>query len=145
MWASRQPAPLVFDSQESFANELNQARDSTYLIIPTGKDLCVKIGNQYLTVEQITQNVIAAVPIVVSKIPGEEKNIVSIQLSIGKSPLLPIYSFAIEHPAAVILQNKTAPSSNLRETAEEVKEFLEEPKKKIVRAKKNAKAAKSKK
>lgn len=62
------------------------------MFIPKGVNLSVKIAHSDFTKEQITENIIAALPSIVDKIPRKWENIQSIYLKTDTSAALPLFT-----------------------------------------------------
>jgi len=88
--AKRQPPAVNFAS--GFKKNLVEARDSTYLHIPQGPVINVKVGHSDQTKDQIAENITAAIPAIVEKIPRKWKNVQSIFVKTATSAALPIYT-----------------------------------------------------
>lgn len=70
---------------------------STFLYLGQGTCLNVKVGIVGQSIEQIVENVMAAIKGVGGKIPGKDENIQSLHLKLPNSVSLPLYSTLPEH------------------------------------------------
>eukprot|EP01089_Gocevia_fonbrunei_P002380 TRINITY_DN12353_c0_g1_i4.p1 TRINITY_DN12353_c0_g1~~TRINITY_DN12353_c0_g1_i4.p1 ORF type:complete len:255 (-),score=52.62 TRINITY_DN12353_c0_g1_i4:22-786(-) len=88
----RQPIPVKLTSTTNIANQIFQARDSTYFYLSTGTCLVVKVATSDFTNEQIVENVTAAINGLATKLPGKWGNIQAIHLKTPKGVALPFYN-----------------------------------------------------
>ncbi|KAI9092711.1 ribosomal protein L1/ribosomal biogenesis protein [Phlyctochytrium arcticum] len=97
----KHPAPVNM-TKTNLAGEIQAAIHSTYLIFNSGVCNAVKIGKTSFTSEEITENILFAIPEIVKRIPKQWHNILSIQVKTSDSLALPVYSSLPEfqEPAA---------------------------------------------
>jgi ribosome biogenesis protein UTP30 len=88
--AKRFPLPIKFT--DSLASSIVRARDSTYMYISTGSCVNVKIAKTSMSEKEICENITFSIEKIISKIPGQFKNIKSIHIKTKDSVSLPIYN-----------------------------------------------------
>ncbi|KAJ3287160.1 hypothetical protein HK104_008732 [Borealophlyctis nickersoniae] len=86
----RHPAPVDM-TKGNLSAEIDQAINSTYLHFNKGVCNVIKVGKTSFTPDQVTENVMAAMPVIARKIPQKWKNILSIHLKTSTSAALPLY------------------------------------------------------
>ena len=86
----KHPAPISF-TKGNLAKQLEANRDSTFMHL-TGSQLLVKIGKTDMKKSQIIENIMAALPAIVDKIPKKWKGVQGVFLKTTSSIALPIYS-----------------------------------------------------
>mmetsp|Transcript_3316 Transcript_3316/g.7765 ORF Transcript_3316/g.7765 Transcript_3316/m.7765 type:complete len:265 (-) Transcript_3316:302-1096(-) len=86
----KQPIPIKMKSK-NFSPHIVKARDSTYLYMRSGNCVSLKVGKTSFSEENIVENVMCALPVAVSKIPGKWKSVQNISLKTTTSLALPIY------------------------------------------------------
>ncbi|EPQ28934.1 uncharacterized protein PFL1_03734 [Pseudozyma flocculosa PF-1] len=94
--AKKNPITVDVVRTRHLKEELESAISSTYFLQNKGSTSSIKLG--YLsshTPEQLQENLVAAVPAVISKIPGGWNNIQNIEVKTGSSASLPIWNCSL--------------------------------------------------
>eukprot|EP00466_Bigelowiella_natans_P020432 jgi/Bigna1/53779/estExt_Genewise1Plus.C_240034 len=86
----KQPISICL-SRSDMAGKIASARDSTYLYLRGGPCCAIKVAKTGFTVQETVENIMAAVPQAVKKIPGKWKSVQSIHLKTSSSISLPMY------------------------------------------------------
>ncbi|OLY77689.1 putative ribosome biogenesis protein [Smittium mucronatum] len=92
---SKKKQPVIVNlTKPDLAHELTKALNSTYFFSATGSSLSVKIGVSNLSTDQLSQNIIHALPFIVDRIPKKALNIKYLGIKSPNSVALPIYTNA---------------------------------------------------
>jgi ribosome biogenesis protein UTP30 len=93
---NRQPLPVNIrkSAGSSFQQVLADARDSAMLYPTTGPCWTVRIARNTMTAQEVYENIVNSLHLIVRRIPGEWKNILSIHMKSTTSVSLPLYATA---------------------------------------------------
>ncbi|PVU99305.1 hypothetical protein BB560_005527, partial [Smittium megazygosporum] len=105
--AKKQPIPVSI-SGSNIKPELENALNSTYLFETAGSLQSIKIASSDMSPEQISDNIISAIPHILKRIPKKSKNVRAVFIKSLKSLALPIYEDT--KPLKKAKPSTTAPS-----------------------------------
>jgi len=84
--------PLPIKLNSNLAKQIALARDSTFFYLNKASCLNVKIGRTDMEANQISENINTSIQKIVTHIPGQWKNIKSLNLKTSDSISIPIYN-----------------------------------------------------
>ncbi|KAJ1915646.1 proteasome-interacting protein cic1 [Mycoemilia scoparia] len=123
---------MVNLTKPDIKKELEKALHSTYLNIPAGTCVSVKIGKTSQNYKDIAENIEHAISYIVDRIPRKWKNVQAIHIKTPESLSLPIYNSLPEAPpkidinGPVNLKHEKAKSEEVKEPV--VKKSISTPK-----------------
>jgi ribosome biogenesis protein UTP30 len=86
------PIPITVTRSTSFPFRIIQALSSTYVTVPNGTCVSIRVGYTHMSSHQLTQNIVTTVEKAVAKvIPRSWANVKSIEIKTTESTALPIY------------------------------------------------------
>lgn len=87
----RLPVPVNLKKAD-LTKELTDAIEATYMTMATGPCFSIKIGTTHQSSTEIAQNIMTALPVIVSHIPKKWENVQSVHLKTATSLALPLYN-----------------------------------------------------
>jgi ribosome biogenesis protein UTP30 len=90
--AKKQPIPIRISRKEALPFAIQKALSATYLHIPEGTCIAVRVGFTSMTTEKLLQNVMQVCQQVGKAVPRKWANIRSIAIKLPESTALPIYN-----------------------------------------------------
>jgi ribosome biogenesis protein UTP30 len=90
--AKKQPIPIRINRKEALPFAIQKALSATYLHIPEGTCVAVRVGFTSMTTEKLVQNVMQVCQQVGKAVPRKWANIRSIAIKLPESTALPIYN-----------------------------------------------------
>ena len=87
---------ILAGAKKSIASLESAIHKQTHMFDSMGTCMSIKIGTTNMTESQIKENVMEALPQIISKIPGKWENIQNLNLKTGNSTSLPIFNSPIE-------------------------------------------------
>ncbi|KAJ3410959.1 Ribosomal L1 domain-containing protein 1 [Chytridiales sp. JEL 0842] len=136
----KQPVPINM-TKSNLAQEFESAKNATYLHIGNGLCSAIKVAHTELTPTEIVENIEAAIPLIVNKIPRKWSNIQSIHLKTSESASLPLYNALPDVEATPIEEGEDATMEEA-DPAPEKKSPAKKEKKDAVSAVKGGKVTK---
>ncbi|KAI8817656.1 ribosomal protein L1p/L10e family-domain-containing protein [Fimicolochytrium jonesii] len=115
------PAPVNM-TKVDLAREIQKALQSTYLRRNNGVTNTIRVATTDFTPEQVIQNIMAAIPSAIEKLPKKWANIHSIHIKTSNSMALPLYQTLPDAPEGYVEAVETGASE---EDAMEVTETIE--------------------
>ena len=87
----RQPAPVDLRVHDK-AQAVRAAMQCTWMFVPSGSSMQVKVGRLSMSRAEVGENVMAAVEAVVRRVPGKWRNVQMVGVKTQDSITLPVYS-----------------------------------------------------
>ena len=89
--AKKQPVPIKLTRKESLVKSVELCLQSTYMFMPSGTCMNVKVGDVSMGVDKLAANVESVVDEVTKKIPKGWANVTNINIKTADSLALPFY------------------------------------------------------
>ena len=114
------PIPVRITRKESLPFAIQKALSSTYLHLPSGTCIVLKVGMTQMPIAALVENIVAAAEAAIAHVPRKWANIRSISVKLPASQALPVYN---KTPAelqeiAKMANMSTVPAIDAKETKE---------------------------
>ena len=123
--AKKNPIPVSVTKPGRLLKEVSRAASSTYMYLSQGPCLAVRMGHTGMTAAQLAENIVAALPQVVDRVPKKWRNVQSVHIKTTTSIALPIYD-AEARALRSIAKATAKPGDGAKEEEEEEEAEREE-------------------